>query len=146
MNLFIGTCNNKFSTNNVQPFADFSIRKCTVQCSNRVNIFWNWYHYQFNIVTTVCLKKTQQSEPVSNGELTSLSATDSRGRDGGLWGGVGVRGRHTSLRCRAQTDVFVDRRFIYSRRGFATARGDSFETVFFVVPFLLIRCCLLLWM
>ncbi|CAH4037089.1 unnamed protein product [Pieris brassicae] len=40
----------------------------------------------------------------AGGELTSLSV--------GGKGGDGGRGGHTSLRCRAQTDVFV-RRFIY---------------------------------
>lgn len=139
----------------IHPFYDyfkFSVFFCSKALSHTYNIYkynhyvhilaqstvvlWNWYHYHDHSKGVHCnyswsfKKNTQQSGPVSNGELTSLSATDSRGRDGGLWGAWGVRGRHTSLRCRAQTDVFVDRRFIYSRRGFVTARGDSFETVF----------------
>lgn len=70
------------------------------------------------------LKKRNKVRPVSNVELTSLSVTDpalphptepagGRSRAAG-WGRR--RGeRHTSLKCRKQTDVFVGRqRFIYS--------------------------------
>lgn len=64
-------------------------------------------------------KKRNKTRRVSNGELTSLSATDcplplrtEGGKVGGGLGGAG--GRHTSLKRRQQTDVFVDRRFIYS--------------------------------